>query len=85
MKSIFKFTLQVLDAPPDLDAIEDVFFEAGCDDTLLIQRGHSIFLSFSRLGDSLESAIQSAQRDIQTAGFQQTVLVSTEPASAVAA
>jgi len=75
---VFHFTVQVHDAPPDLDLISDDIYEAGCDDALLHMTGEEVFLSFHREAESLDSAIESAIRDIQTAGFQKCAVIEIE-------
>ena len=74
----FHFTIRLHDAPPDLDLIADDLFEAGCDDTHLHMTGEEVFLSFHRQAESLDSAIESAIRDIQTAGFQKCAVIEIE-------
>jgi len=74
----FAFTVAVHDAPPDLLAIQDVLYESGCDDALLRMTGEEVFLDFDRESTNIEHAIQSALRNIHTAGFLQTTVVSID-------
>ncbi len=52
-----------------LDAT-DVLGEAGCDDAAVGIRGHSVELEFDRRHDSLQDAIASAVKDVESAGYR---------------
>ena len=47
---------------------EDKLFAAGCDDALLCAYGETLYLQFDRESESAESAINSAIKDIESAG-----------------
>ena len=59
----FDFAL-VIDCVPELTpAVEDAFFEAGCDDATLSIRYGRLYAEFSRSAPALKDAILSAIRD----------------------
>lgn len=65
----YDFALVVLGVPDLTDKVENALFEAGCDDaTLSIQFG-VLYMEFSRTARSLEEAILSAIRDVESAGI----------------
>ena len=47
----------------------DALYEAGCDDATFGSSGGVAFGDFDREAESLEAAIRSAIRDVQSAGF----------------
>jgi hypothetical protein len=47
--------------------IEDLFYEAGCDDALLHSIGGKMYLAFDREALSYEQAVTSAIKDIESA------------------
>ena len=61
----FLLVLGPLEVP--LSEIEDALFEAGCDDALLGIRNGAVYLDFDRSAPSLEDAVFSAIRQIESA------------------
>jgi predicted DNA-binding transcriptional regulator AlpA len=69
----FQFTLvlkNVDDTHPDL---EDSLFEAGCDDALVHFRNGAVYLEFDRKALSLEEAVISAIKDVQSSSVEAEV------------
>lgn len=54
--------------------IEDALFNAGCDDGTISARSGCVFITFSRLADSMKDAILSAVQDVRKAGIGADVL-----------
>jgi hypothetical protein len=66
MSKIFNFSVileGVNDKTPDL---EDSLFEAGCDDALINYKNSIVYLDFDREAESLEKAILSAIKSIES-------------------
>jgi hypothetical protein len=68
MKSIktFQFTLVLKKVSKKIVNLEDSLFEAGCDDALIHFRNEAVYLDFDREASSLEEAIVSAIKNIQS-------------------
>jgi DNA-binding transcriptional regulator YiaG len=68
MKSIktFQFTLVLKNIPENIDNLEDSLFEASCDDALINFRNGAVYLNFDRESSSLEEAVISAIKNIQS-------------------
>lgn len=49
--------------------LEDALFEAGCSDATISARAGRVYLTFSRLGPSINDAILSAIQDVRRANF----------------
>ncbi len=65
----------IVDGVPELtQQVEDVLFEAGCDDATLSMQYGLLYLEFSRSAKSLEVAIISAVNDVVGAGIGAHVL-----------
>ena len=64
------YGFSVLVAGIDLaaDNYEDVLFEAGCDDALVLVRDGQLILDFHRDGGTFDEAVQSATESIERAG-----------------
>ncbi|MCC5926326.1 MAG: hypothetical protein JJU41_07160 [Bacteroidetes bacterium] len=61
----YNFTL-VLDSGIEInDATENMLFEAGCDDALLLRRNGIIYLDFDREGATLSEAVRSAIKQVE--------------------
>lgn len=63
-----EFTL-ILDGSPDVEAIADAVYEAGCSDALLYGRRGTTYLEFERVAPSFGEAVVSAVRDVMKAGL----------------
>jgi phosphoribosylamine-glycine ligase len=61
------FTL-VLEGDPMTAEQAERLYEAGCDDATLVTRGGRSLVVFDREADRLEEAIETASRDVQSAG-----------------
>lgn len=69
MNKVYQFTL-VLDGVDDQTPnLEDALFEAGCDDTLINYKNGTVYLDFDRADESLEHAIISAIKAVESAGL----------------
>lgn len=65
-KEVFEFTL-VLDRVDDQTAhLEDQLFDAGCDDALINFRSGTVYLDFNRQASSLEEAVISAIKNVES-------------------
>lgn len=64
----FNFTLTVSGINRKTDGHEDALFLSGCDDAMLSYYGDSLYLEFERNAISLNAAITSAIKDIESAG-----------------
>ncbi len=70
MKTKFEFTIVLgASAAPDMPDLEDKLFEAGCSDALVCAYGRTVYLEFCREATTAKTAINSAIRDIRSAGF----------------
>lgn len=75
----YVFSVALTGVPDMSDDYIDRLFKAGLDDTTLHVREGVAYLSFDRDADSLESAMQSALRDIERFGAIAD-LIEVEPA-----
>ena len=64
----FEFAIIADGIDPDDPAFEDRFFEAGCDDALLMVVKGNVVLEFTREAASVAEAVASAIRDVHRAG-----------------
>jgi hypothetical protein len=63
----YNFTLVLLNVFKDTEGLEDVLFDAGCNDALLYFRKNFVFLEFDRDANNLKEAIFSAMKEVETA------------------
>jgi hypothetical protein len=64
-----------LDGVPEVDeTVENALFDAGCDDCTIALQSGRVFLTFTRVAESMEKAILSAIRDVRKANIGATVL-----------
>jgi hypothetical protein len=68
--STYHFTAYLASVSEVSDADVDRLFEAGCDDGTPVSRNGEACIAFSRVADSLDSAIRSAIADIARGGQQ---------------
>lgn len=73
LMNIYHFTIVVRDATFD-DNLEDVLFQAGCDDALLCQTDDVVYLEFDREAENAQSAMESAFINLNRAGFYDLIL-----------
>ena len=62
---IFNFTLVLRGMNKIASELEDTLFESGCDDAMVHSGNGSIYLTFDRLGTSLEKTVSSAIKDVE--------------------
>lgn len=65
----YEFTLVLKGSPGLTDELANQLYEAGCDDGKPATRNGVLSVDFSRRGSSLQGAIASAIRDVQSAGL----------------
>jgi hypothetical protein len=79
-RKAFEFTLILPSVGELTDQLTDALYESGCDDALVGCQNGMLFLDFRRDADSMESAVQSAIADVQSAGIA-TTNIRVEPES----
>ena len=67
-KQEYEFTLTLTSVRELTREVFDAFYAAGCDDALIGMRDGVAFADFCREADSYQEALQSAMRDVETAG-----------------
>lgn len=74
----YKFTLILKNIDVNTSNLEDSLYEAGCDDALIYFKKGIIFLDFHREASSLENALLSAIKDVESSsiGAQVSYLIS---------
>ncbi|MEG9482226.1 hypothetical protein QMO40_07985 [Mannheimia bovis] len=72
--TLYHFSILIRDAEKAMPNLEDILFEAGCDDALICFYNQSVYLEFDREAKTAQEAIQSAFNDIRQAGFSDLVL-----------
>jgi predicted DNA-binding transcriptional regulator AlpA len=70
---IYQFTLVLKNVDESTFNLEDSLYEAGCDDALINFRNGAVYLDFDRKSSSLEQAVISAIRDVESASIDATV------------
>lgn len=66
---IYQFTLVLKNVDENTPALEDYLYEASCDDALINFRNGAVYLDFDREAPSLEEAVMSAIRDVESASI----------------
>jgi len=66
---LFQFTLILKNVDENTKDLEDSLFESGCNDALINFRNGAVYLEFDRESSSLEEAIISAIKDVQSASI----------------
>lgn len=74
MNNKYEFTIVIRDAKYNDQDLEDKLFEAGCDDALVCGLNNTAYLEFCRKAPSAIEAIQSAFKDIRSAGYSDLVI-----------
>lgn len=69
----YQFTLVLKNVDESTPGLEDSLYEAGCDDALINFRNGAVYLDFDREAPSLEEAVISAIRDVESASIATTV------------
>ncbi|WP_019518561.1 helix-turn-helix domain-containing protein [Faucicola boevrei] len=70
----YHFTIIVRDATAFDDSLDDLLFEAGCDDALVCRLDNVIYLEFDRIADTAKDAVKSAFANLNQAGFYDLIL-----------
>jgi hypothetical protein len=65
----YEFSL-ILAAADVTDEEADKLYEAGCDDGSILSRGDVTMVQFDREAQTLDEALASAIRDVESAGLQ---------------
>lgn len=73
-KQYYNFTLILDGVDINTPNLEDILFEAGCDDAFLSSRNDTIYLEFDREAENLEDAVLSAIHDIENCPLKPTVI-----------
>ncbi len=69
----YQFTLVLKNVNENTHDLEDSFFEAGCDDALINFKNGAVYLEFDREASSLEEAVISAIKDVQSSSIEAEV------------
>lgn len=64
----YRFTISIAGLTTDTDGYDELLFEAGCDDGLVCSYNKRIYIEFDREADNARGAIESAIKDIESAG-----------------
>lgn len=62
----YQFTLVLKNVDENTPELEDSLYEAGCDDALINFRNGAVYLDFERDASSLEKAVLSAIKDVES-------------------
>jgi hypothetical protein len=73
MKKYYQFTLVLKNVDEDTLELEDSLYEAGCDDALINFRSGTVCLDFDREAVSLEDAVVSAIKDVESSSVKAIV------------
>lgn len=65
-KKIYQFTLVLKRVDEKTENLEDSLYEAGCDDALINFRNGTVYLDFDRQATSLEEAVLSAIKNVES-------------------
>jgi hypothetical protein len=74
MNNSYQFTLVLDGVDENTPNLEDVLFEAGCDDALINYKNGTVYLDFDRAGEDLEQSIISAINDVESADVGATII-----------
>lgn len=67
---IYRFTLILKNVHENTTHLEDSLYEANCDDALVHTKHNAVYLEFDRKAVSLEEAVISAIKDVQSSSIQ---------------
>lgn len=73
-KQNFNFTLVLSGVDDKTEALEDILFEAGCDDALINFRNRTVYLDFDRAAFNFEDAVISAIKQVESVRLPITVI-----------
>lgn len=65
---VHSFVAEISGFVPETPNFENAFYEAGCDDALIVVVNDKLRLDFDREASSYQEAVDSARRDIEKAG-----------------
>jgi hypothetical protein len=66
---IYQFTLVLKNVDEKTASLEDSLYEAGCSDALINFRNDAVYLEFDRESSSMEEAVISAIKDVQSSSI----------------
>lgn len=66
----YRFTIFFRDIDYMTEEMSEALYEAGCDDCSPASSGGRAYAHFSREAESLETAVASAESNVQAAGYQ---------------
>lgn len=69
----YQFTLVLKKVDEGTPGLEDSLYEAGCDDALINFRSGTVYLDFDREATSLEDAVVSAIKDVESSSVKAVV------------
>lgn len=69
----YQFTLVLKNVNENTNELEDSLYEAGCDDALINYKNGAVYLEFDREASSLEEAVISAIKDVQSSSVDAEV------------
>lgn len=72
-KKTYQFTLVLKNVNENTNELEDSLYEAGCDDALINYKNGAVYLEFYREASSLEEAVISAIKDVQSSSIDAEV------------
>ncbi len=72
-QATYSFTLILKNVDEKTPDLEDSLYEAGCDDALINFRNGTVYLDFDRKSTSLENAVLSAIKDIESSSIKAVV------------
>jgi predicted DNA-binding transcriptional regulator AlpA len=70
---IYQFTLVLKNVDENTGDLEDSLYESGCDDALINFKNGAVYLEFDREASSLEEAVVSAIKDVQSSSLEADV------------
>jgi predicted DNA-binding transcriptional regulator AlpA len=73
LSKTYQFILVLRNVDENTPKLEDSLYEAGCDDALINFRNGAVYLDFDREASSLEQAVISAIRNVESASIGATV------------
>ncbi|MGE3920246.1 MAG: helix-turn-helix transcriptional regulator [Gammaproteobacteria bacterium] len=74
LEKIYQFTLVLKNVDENTPNLEDSLYEAGCDDALINFRNGTVYLDFDRKAASLQNAIMSAIKDVESGSIGAKVI-----------
>ena len=74
MTQTYQFTVVLQNVNMHTELLEDSLYESGCDDALINFRNGTVYLTFSRQAISLQVAVLSAIKDVESASIKPRVV-----------